>query len=462
MATSIALQALPSELIGAICRLLPNCDIKSLRLTCRYWRQNSLLRFDRVFISANPRNAEVLFAVTNHDIFRHRVKEIMWDDAVLEPVSSKEGDGPCGYSSYETDRDADSEEKGRISRYFVRLCRDSMFDGTLRLRDKTKEEREKYMKGQMNDLLPSRESLAYYSRLLQEQSDILESGDDEAAFRYAVQRFPRLTKVTVTPATHGVLITPLYETPMVRGFPRGFVYPIPRGWPCAENEHLAEEANPWEAEDEKNKWRGFRIVTRVLAQAENCQISELVLDNNKLPTGLNHFVFEEPNEEYDNFCRIVQRPGSRRIVLSLLVDYLFDCDTEGWDFYRNGRISNLLAKAPDLQEVVLQTNYPDDLICFLSKLSSTLQSIELSFLSVLNGLGNHAGILTDIRDKLGWIHRPVDKRIKICLSVRLNQPDFGRYACFDKEVHEGGSYAMFSLGKGIQYDEFDESFMIVL
>lgn len=78
----------------------------------------------------------------------------------------------------------------------------------------------------------------------------------------------------------------------------------------------------------------------------------------------------------------------------------------------------------------------DDLICFLSKLSSTLQSIELSFLSVLSGQGNHAGILTDIRDKLGWRHRPVDKRIKICLSVRLNQPDFGRYACFDKEVYE--------------------------
>src|SRR6478752_4192404 len=222
MATSIALQALPSELIGAICRLLPNRDIKSLRLTCRYWRQNSLLRFDRVFISASPRNVEVLFAVANHDIFRHRAKEIMWDDAVLELVSSKEGDGPCGYSSYETDRDADSEEKGRISRHFVRLCRDSMFDGTLRLRDKTKEEREKYMKGQMNDLLPSRESLAYYSRLLQEQSDILESGDDEAALRYAVQRFPRLTKVTVTPATHGVLITPLYETPMVKRFPLRF------------------------------------------------------------------------------------------------------------------------------------------------------------------------------------------------------------------------------------------------
>ncbi|EXL74267.1 hypothetical protein FOPG_10556 [Fusarium oxysporum f. sp. conglutinans race 2 54008] len=50
------------------------------------------------------------------------------------------------------------------------------------------------------------------------------------------------------------------------------------------------------------------------------------------------------------------------------------------------------------------------------------------------------------------------------MSVRLNQPDLGRYTCFDKEVHEyiygegpppfgvdeaGGSYVMFSPGKGI-------------
>ncbi|KAM0210460.1 hypothetical protein ACHAPA_002043 [Fusarium lateritium] len=65
-------QALPTELVGAICGLLSNSDIKSLRLTCRYLRDKSRLRFDRVFISANPRNIEVLLAIANHDVFRGR------------------------------------------------------------------------------------------------------------------------------------------------------------------------------------------------------------------------------------------------------------------------------------------------------------------------------------------------------------------------------------------------------
>jgi hypothetical protein len=213
--------------------------------------------------------------------------------------------------------------------------------------------------------MPSQESFAYYDRLLQQQSQILESGADDEAFRYAVQRFPRLTKVTVTPATHGFLFMPLYETPMIRAFPRSFVYPIPRGWPCAEGDRLGEEANPWESEDEKSKWRGFCIATRVLAnQAYTCQISELRLDNKKLPTGINRFVFDRPNEEYDNLSKIIEQPGFRRLVLSLLVGYLFDGDAEDWDFYRNGRISKLLAEASDLQEIVLQTDYPVDETCW--------------------------------------------------------------------------------------------------
>ncbi|EXL74268.1 hypothetical protein FOPG_10557 [Fusarium oxysporum f. sp. conglutinans race 2 54008] len=158
---------------------------------------------------------------------------------------------------------------------------------------------------------------------------------------------------------------PFYETPMIRVFPRGFVYPIPWGWPCAEGDRLGEEANPWESEDEKSKWRGFCIVSRVLAnQADTCRISELMLDNKKLSTGINHFVFDQPNEEYDNLCNVVQRPGFRLLVLSLLAGYLFDCDAEGWDIYRNGIISNLLARASDLQEIVLQTDYPVDETCW--------------------------------------------------------------------------------------------------
>lgn len=68
---SPAFQALPSELIGAICNLLSNRDVKNLRLTHRYLRDTSPLRFDRVYISANPRNIEVLTAIANHDAPHH-------------------------------------------------------------------------------------------------------------------------------------------------------------------------------------------------------------------------------------------------------------------------------------------------------------------------------------------------------------------------------------------------------
>jgi hypothetical protein len=122
---SVVFQTLPNEFIGAICALLCNSDIKSLRLTCRALGNKSPLGFDRVFISANPRNVEVLLAVANHSVFRHRVKEIIWDDSVLIRIPRIDGDGPCGYSADENDPDdyAANEDKEWISRDFGRLCK---------------------------------------------------------------------------------------------------------------------------------------------------------------------------------------------------------------------------------------------------------------------------------------------------------------------------------------------------
>jgi hypothetical protein len=122
MTSSVAFQALPTELVSAICGFL--------------------LRFERVFISANPRNVEVLRAVANHDTFRHRVKEIIWDDAILEPVSNMEGEGPRGYSSDGADRDDDADDKGRIPRHFVCLCRDRISYSKSRLSSKNGQQSE--------------------------------------------------------------------------------------------------------------------------------------------------------------------------------------------------------------------------------------------------------------------------------------------------------------------------------
>ncbi|KIL93010.1 hypothetical protein FAVG1_04191 [Fusarium avenaceum] len=515
-----AFQALPSELIAAICNLLSNRDVKNLRLTYRYLRDKSPLRFDRVYISANPRNIEVLTAIANHEVFRHRVKEIIWDDATLKSIPDRDCDGPCGYSADERDPDdlAANEDKEWISRRFVQLCKESIFLTSSRLEKKYEQQgdNDNEQQRQLDKLMPSRDSIAYWNLLIKQQEEVLESGADETAFRYAVQRFPRLSKVTVTPATHGFLFMPFYQTPMIRASPSGFVYPIPRGWPSDERlGYDRPDGFPegWGNDEERKQWRGFCIVTKVLAEyAETLQISELALDNHKLPTGIDCSFFENPNVEYDNLCKIFEQPGFKSFTLSLITAYVTDLDVEDWHFYRNGRISSLLARAPDLEIFVFQTDYwngfgggskedfvslldifpidkwstgklkhfglfgmqvtQGDLISFLAKLPSTLESIELSFLSMVKG-SNYAGLLTDIRDKLGWRHRPSGQRIRVGISVPpVNIDGFGRYICLDKEVHEyiygdgpspfhisGGIPAsLIPSGTGIVQDEFDPSF----
>ncbi|KIL92357.1 hypothetical protein FAVG1_04767 [Fusarium avenaceum] len=520
---SLVFQTLPNELVGAICALLCNRDIKGLRLTCRALGDKSPLEFDRVFISPNPRNVEVLLSVANHSVFRHRVKEIIWDDSVLMRIPSIDGDGPCGYSADENNPDdyAANEDKEWISRDFVRLCKQSISLTKGRLREKNRYQGENnVVQEQVDNLMPSRDSLTYYTDLFYQQREVLSSGADEEAFRYALQQFPHLTKITVTPAAHGFLFMPLYETPMIRAFPSGFVYPIPRTWPSDETlGYGCPEDCPegWENDDERRQWRGFCIVSKVLAdhaERGKLQITGLVVDNHKLPTGIDYTLFDKPNAEYESLCKIVALPGFRRIVLSLTTGYRPNFDAENWDIYRNGRISSLLAKAPDLEEVVLQTNYDltawscaiedhvslfdvfpieylssgklkhfglsgmqvsqHDLISFLGKLPPTLKSVNLSFLALVQGHGNHSTMLADIRDKLGWRHRPVSQRIKVSISMILNQFNKGRYICLDKEVQEyiygdgpcpfvareGRIDAHFGFGTGVVYDGFDPSFAI--
>lgn len=524
--------ALPNEIVGAICSQLPNGDIKSLRLACRYLKDISHLRFDRVFISANPCNIEVLLAIANHEVFRHSVKEIIWDDAILKDFPryrefTWEGvvyktpiqgyDWPCGYSADEHDPDdiAANEDQEWIPRGFTRQCKESLFDIESRLIAKNRYQGDNEQQRQIDNLMRSRDSLAYWRILLEQQKEVLESGADEAAFRYAVQRFPRLSKVTVTPVTHGLLFMPFYQTPMIRAFPPGFVYPIPHGWWSNEN-HDGRDGYPegWENEKERKQWRGLCIVLKVLADyAETLQVSELALDSHKLPTGIDYTFFKTPNADYDNLCKIVEQPGFKSIALPIITGYVSDYNPDDFEFYRHGRISGLLARAPDLESFIYQTDYghepgaaedeemfvslsdifpidmwstgklkhfglhgilvaQDDLVSFLAKLASTVQSVDLSFLAMVDG-NDYAGLLTDIRDKLDWRRRPKSQRIQVTISVTsVNVPHKGRYINLDKEVQEytygdgpspfcvkEGSTSLFiPFGTGVVRDAFDTSF----
>lgn len=97
----------------------------------------------------------------------------------------------------------------------------------------------------------------YYQNLLQQQEDVIAFQSDVDAFIYGLKRFPALRRITITPAAHGWLFAPLYETPMIRALPYGFNYPIPRGWLTSKFAEMEPYAHPWSDETEKNKWRGF-------------------------------------------------------------------------------------------------------------------------------------------------------------------------------------------------------------
>ncbi|KAL2677151.1 hypothetical protein Neosp_010919 [[Neocosmospora] mangrovei] len=492
---------LPNELVSCICHLLPNSDIKNLRLTCRFFADKAQLRLRRVFISPSLRNLNALRGIADHDTFRRDVEEIIWDDATLKPIQKEKG--PTSHGWDPDAEDSDEEEEAELQ-WFVRLCKISITHLKQRMARQNRPDTVARQE-ELDNSMSFKESLKHYRVLELQQQYILQIRADEDYFRYALQRFPRLKRVTVTPGAHGFLFEPFYKTPMIRNLPYGFLYPIPRGWQVSRDGINRDPVSPWDGdgaiEKDKNQWRGFRIVTRILAGVQH-HVSELVFDNHKITTGINHFAFRQPSEEYHNFCTILKRPGFRRVNISLLLGYLVDEEADAWDTYRNGDLYKALAGAPDLEHVGLQSDYDqngyrsmdefvslfsvfpldhwkklrhfglsrmqvtqDDLVSFLGKLPSTLESVELSFLAFFKEQGNYWGLLSDIRDKLGWRDRAVDARVKICVLITYNQANReGRYIRLDKEVQDyvyGSGPPPFCpsgyirYGTGVQQDEFN-------
>ncbi|CAM1509827.1 Fc.00g001620.m01.CDS01 [Cosmosporella sp. VM-42] len=466
------LDRLPTELLRDIFARLPNRDLKSLRLSCKFVRDRAPLRITRVFISANPRNVQVLRAIADHETFRKGITEIIWDDACLSKSWESE-------DSDLSDDSLDSDDELACPERFAKACKESVW--ILESRKGFDIERPDHVarSKQLAAQIPLSQSWAHYQELLHQQDEVIASESDVHAFRYGLQRFPSLRRITITPATHGFTFEPLYETPMIRSFPYGFIYPLPRGWPTAGDTETEPRACGWDEGDDrhglsneemKNQWRGFRIIARVLAQRDlQHQISELVLDVHHLNTGLNCHIFDQPCEEYDNLVTLLRRPGFRRIDLSLLVGGLEYLE---WSSYRNGYLRRALAEATDLEHVSLHTNVvpdPDnrridrtsrgsiehfnplrtifpidkwprlrhfglsgfmvtqaDVLSLLSALPATVRSAELSYLLFLDNGGNYRSLLYEMRDTLGWHDRPIDERPKVAIGVDLDQKRPGR------------------------------------
>ncbi|KAJ5576480.1 hypothetical protein N7535_003406 [Penicillium sp. DV-2018c] len=502
--------ALPLELWSCIESHLSNTDIKSLRLTCKQFNNTVSLRLNRVFLSANPLNIEVFRNIASHDKFRHKVNEIIWDEARLQRGPPRTGTLP--YEGHELLSDEDEPDNNREwaaeyhgpdpesdPLYRENIIRRHKYDKGNRCPKWFREGYEdtiqllKCLEGRdvdRPDLIARREQVyahhslrknwRHYQQLLRQQKEVLASQSDLEAFAFGVKQFPALERVTITPAAHGELTTPLYETPMIRAFPKGFNYPIPRGWLCPRPLVVPAPAYAWNQYPElRDRYRGFRTAMRVLANEPN-SVSELVMTANSILTGINCTIFDEPCEEYNHFASVLKNPGFRRLDIALLTsgqaqeELLEPCSRS----LRNGRLRRALGEAKDMEEfrlhapfdeyfryngayplVPLQSIVPveqwsklrhfelsgfvisqKDFVSFLKTLPTSVRSIELSLLLFFDG--NWYSMLEEIRRMVSestlWGDRDAGSRPKITIGAPVvrGPPLDGHAIWVEKEVED--------------------------
>ncbi|KAL3590968.1 hypothetical protein FPOAC2_13173 [Fusarium poae] len=446
------LPKLPKELRDEIYAHLKSDDVKNLRATCSAMAKLIPLSFDRVFISANSLNLKVFRAIADDEIIRHQVTEIVWDDARLTTKPDLEEDRD-EYEEDDVDPDDIVTDNG-CPHWFRKWRSDYIDPGSRHLPDY---------------LMSIEESWAYYKLLLEDQRQVLASDADIEAFKYGLQQLPSLKRITITPSTHGRIRNPLYRTPMIRAFPRGFDYPMPTAWP-GFTEELSERLDvlPWVAKNDRPyqevygpdctaeayraKWRGYRVVARTLAEHDDHHITELHIGGNEVGSGLNCRIFDKRCVEYDDLVTLLKRPGFRYLNLDLFTG-LLEC--KDWKSYKSGLLHDALAQAKDLEHMCLRstmeinggsseqldwekieryvfplrTVFPidqwprlrhfgisqmfvqiDDFMELLSALPRTLRSVELSNLAWGSLTHRTRELLHSMRDVLDWRSRPVEER----------------------------------------------------
>ncbi|VUC37596.1 unnamed protein product [Clonostachys rosea] len=479
---------LPIEITGIITSSFTQSDLKNLRLTCLSLSKQVQPRLSRVFLSANPLNVSVFRAIADHDRFRHGVSEIVWDDARLD-VARRALDHDL--LSNLPDEELVHDMLATVPEWFYLAYRDNVRVARNRRGLDADTTESKARAAELQDMLPLCESWSIYQGLLRQQHEVIASGADIEAFRYGLERFPSLRSVRVTPAAHGWLFQPLYRTPMIRQFPRGFNYAIPRGWPVKGVEPVEPTpgARHWHQQEHKDRWRGVCAAMHELAQIKAHRVEELIIDAHGLGTGLDCRIFDSPDspEYYDLITFLRQWPQLRRLDLDLHVE---GQPVYKWPSFRSGYLRSALSQAAEglehislgidggksewywydmdnplmsseermRQHVPLAQIFPhekwtrlrhfglsglwvttEDLLMLLAALPQTLKSVELSFLWFLGprSIVNYRSLVYGMR-ALEWCTRPAAQQPRVCIGVQhdpLHEIE-GRRLWVAKEVND--------------------------
>lgn len=521
---SLALFRLPLEILAVISSHLANTDIKNLRLTCSTASTSVPLRFSRVFLSPNPVNVRVFRAVADHPTIRLQIREIIYDDARFGDFQNWQH----YIHEYPDEADVDAEaldsddylETGHAFESRFRAARNANNE---LLRDRNAGDEptlSQHMRRNkmLSQELPWEVALDMYRSLVSEQNEIIAASTDIQALREGLTSFPALQRVTVTPAAHGYLYTPLYYTPMIRSFPDGFNCPLPRGWPTTR----AGPPSPWTtttgASDSQvaanhRDWRGLLSVLETVAESLRegslTSLPELVIDVHGLDTGVNPHMFAQDCVDYENWATILRNPAFRRLDLPLMICGLMQ---EGWGSLTNGHFRNLLAEAANLEHFHLRSDeemdegawmpatattrhmplhsilpleqwrslrhfglsnlqvQSMDVVSALAALPLTLRSVELSFLQFVEEPEDSIqNLLDEMNARLDWKDRDPDARPKVTVGLLygpVNLPARGIW--LSKEVSEflyqGGQNPiqwgnnLVPTGVGVVKDDFDPAY----
>lgn len=476
------LLSIPIELHSAITTLLSNGDIKNLRLVSSTFRFVFQLGVNRVILSANSLNIEVLHSIADDEDFRYRVREIVWDDGRIQSKSDAYGRMLVIHPEI--------DHLG-IPRYYHGQYLHNKIEITNRLRG--------------NRVMPPQDCWMLDQPRYEDQVEVLNHKRDIEALRYAIKRFPGLRKLTLIPTSYeertGLVI---YPSPLSRSLPYNYVYPRSYTWPGCGYDDIMSKALPWRKELDVNwlqridmastqqhyhllnmkqpreeeyreKWRGLRVILALLAEKNiNHNISEFAIDTDRYRTGIHHQILTLPCIENTQLQNLLSTPGFRKLNLALFTG---DYQELNWASFRDGLAYKTLKMAKDLEELIISfgvgaarsrpipiiTQYSlsplnqvipvdcwtrlrrlsisrcyldeDDIVGFLLRLPASVSSIELRFIYFMNPSEGHWSLLEKMRTQLPWRDWASDQRPRLGIAVSVKRGcwfSVGRYVWLEK------------------------------
>ncbi|KLJ13787.1 hypothetical protein EMPG_11286 [Blastomyces silverae] len=267
---------LANELLYAIFKHLPNSDIKNIRLTCRFLYIVTPLRLNPVFITPFRRDLDVLRSIANHPVFSEQITEVVWDDRRLHINEDSHIEVAQYYDTGADNVQPSTEHLAPVDDSSSRASQRGTFQKVL-----------SKLYGHMGEWERANHLLL---RLYDEQQSVLESNEDVETFRFALQAFPRLRRVTIAkncPNTCAELHR--YSTPLMRLLPAWLVKP----WPCSVIEdgdgcHMAEHTR-----------RAYHAAVREISRSSRV-VSEFVMEHGC--RGIDLFddfpIFNAPKEDF--------------------------------------------------------------------------------------------------------------------------------------------------------------------